>query len=844
MIVQPDNAAADPEQIIADLQRRLDESVAQQAATAEVMQLINASSGNLAPVFDAIVDKAMRLCDAGFGGLWVVEGDLARAAATRNLSDAYTEFLTRRPVLQAEAFGPKMKDQPVVHIADLAMTESYRQRAPITVASVELGGIRTYLAVPLRESGALAGVISMYRKEVRPFTDRQIVLVQGFAAQAEIAMTNARLFEAERQRSRELSESLEQQTATSEVLEVVSRSPGDLEPVFAAMLENAVRICDAKFGNIHRWDGDTAHLVATHKTPPAFAEARRRLSAFRPGPNTGIGRMVATKTVTQIVDLTAEPTYAVERVPAIVAAVELGGVRTFLAVPMLKENELIGAFTVYRQEVRPFTDKQIELVQNFAAQAVIAIENTRLLSELRESLQQQTATADVLKIISRSTFDLKTVLNTLVESAARLCEADMASIPRQTGAIFDHVATYGYDPAFQEFLQRNPISAGRGTVTGRAVLEGKTVHIPDVLNDPEYSFIEGQSVGGYRTALGVPLLREGNPIGVIVLVRREVRPFTDKQIELATSFADQAVIAIENVRLFEAEQQRTRELAKSLGDLRAAQDRLVQTEKLASLGQLTAGIAHEIKNPLNFVNNFSAVSVELIDELREALGGVHLDSKLRAEITEIADTLQGNLDKVVQHGKRADAIVKNMLLHSRQGSGEHRPVDINALVDESLNLAYHGARAEKQGFNITLERSFDPAAGEVDLFPQEITRALLNLISNGFYAATKRKAEANGGNYEPTLAATTKNLGDEVEIRIRDNGTGIPPEVREKLFNPFFTTKPAGEGTGLGLSISHDIIVKQHGGSIEVDTQPGEFTEFRIVLPRAGASLIKSGERM
>jgi signal transduction histidine kinase len=269
----------------------------------------------------------------------------------------------------------------------------------------------------------------------------------------------------------------------------------------------------------------------------------------------------------------------------------------------------------------------------------------------------------------------------------------------------------------------------------------------------------------------------------------------------------------------------------------------VQTEKLASLGQLTAGIAHEIKNPLNFVNNFSSVSVELIDELREALTRAHLDKKLRAEIGEIADMLQGNLDKVVQHGKRADAIVKNMLLHSRQGSGEHRPVDINALVEESLNLAYHGARAEKQGFNITLERSFDAAAGEVDLFPQEITRVLLNLISNGFYAAIKRKAEANEGDYEPTLAAATKNLGDRVEIRIRDNGTGIPPEVKEKLFNPFFTTKPAGEGTGLGLSISHDIIVKQHGGSIEVDTQPGVFTEFRIVLPRAGAALIKSGER-
>jgi signal transduction histidine kinase len=228
--------------------------------------------------------------------------------------------------------------------------------------------------------------------------------------------------------------------------------------------------------------------------------------------------------------------------------------------------------------------------------------------------------------------------------------------------------------------------------------------------------------------------------------------------------------------------------------------------------------------------------------LRQSLSGAQLDDKLRAEINEIADTLQSNLDKIVQHGKRADAIVKNMLLHSRQGSGEHRPVDINTLVEDSLNLAYHGARAEKQGFNITLERSFDPAAGEVDLFPQEITRVLLNLISNGFYAATKRNTEVNGGDYEPTLAAATKTLGNSVEIRIRDNGTGIPPEVKKKMFNPFFTTKPAGEGTGLGLSISHDIIVKQHGGSIEVDTKPGEFTEFRIVLPRTGASSIKSGE--
>jgi two-component system NtrC family sensor kinase len=531
------------------------------------------------------------------------------------------------------------------------------------------------------------------------------------------------------------------------------------------------------------------------------------------------------------------------RDPLAVSAVEIAGVRTLVAVPMLKESEPIGAIVIYRKEVRPFTDKQIELATTFADQAVIAIENTRLLNELRESLQQQTATADVLKVISRSAFDLPIVLRTLIESAARLCEAGKAVIIRPKGGALYRAEAYGFSREFIEAVWDQPIEATSGSAAGRALLESQVVHIPDVQADSDYTFAEAKRLGDFRTILAVPMLREGEAIGVFVLTRSDVRPFTDKQIDTASTFADQAAIAIENVRLFDSVEARTRELAKSLEDLRATQDRLVQTEKLASLGQLTAGIAHEIKNPLNFVNNFSSLGVELIGELEEALQAPRLDDKVKAQITELANMLKSNLDKVVEHGKRADLIVKNMLLHSRQESGEHRPVDINALVAESLNLAYHGARAAKQGFNIALEHSLDPAAGKVDVFPQEIIRVLLNLISNGFYAATKRKAEASSGDYEPTLTAVTKDLGDSVEIRIRDNGTGIPAEVRDKLFNPFFTTKPPGEGTGLGLSLSYDIIVKQHGGSIEVDTQPGEFTEFTIVLPRSAASAAKPGER-
>jgi signal transduction histidine kinase len=841
LAIQFNDMAGQLQESYADLEKKVDdrtadltEALQQQTATSEVLRVISSSPGELEPVFNAILANATRICEAKFGVMHLCRDGQIKCAAEMGAPPAFAEYLRdvgwHRP--EPGTFVDKIlqtkQTERVVHDADM-------MSGNLPAPPIRLGGARTLVGVPMLKDAELIGVIVIYRQEVRPFTEKQIALVENFAAQAVIAIENARLLS-------ELRESLAQQTATSDVLRVISSSPGDLKPVFESILDNATRICQAEFGTIYRYDSTLFHMEASHGEPTELLEFRKQRGAFRPPAGQPLDRMLQTNAVVHSMDDAAEPVVS--------PAAQFGGARSHLAVPMFKEDALIGAITIYRTEVRPFTDKQIELVKSFAAQAVIAIENTRLLSELRESLEQQTATSEVLSSIAGSRGELKPVFDIILASANRLCEANYGTMYLREDGGYRATARQGHLPATAEqkwwrgdvFQPRPDVPFGRAVATRRPAL------VDDLATEPAYLdrdpwMIAGVDEAGIRSMCAVPMLKDAELVGVMAFYRREVKPFTEKQIALVENFAAQAVIAIENARLLTELRRRTEDLTQSLNELRTAQDRLVQTEKLASLGQLTAGIAHEIKNPLNFVNNFSSVSVELIDELQQELAKVKVDAAAREEIDDLAETLKGNLDKIVQHGKRADSIVKNMLLHSRSGSGEHRPVDVNALVEESLNLAYHGARAEKQGFNITLERAFDPAAGEVDLYPQEVTRVLLNLISNGFYAAHKRKTLADGGDFEPKLAAATKDLGDRVEITIRDNGTGIPPEVKEKMFNPFFTTKPAGEGTGLGLSISHDIIVKQHAGTIGVETEPGKFTEFTIVLPRNGAALGNAGGR-
>jgi two-component system, NtrC family, sensor kinase len=806
------------------------EALERQTATADVLRVIASSPTDMQPVFDAIAERSNRLIGGYSTAVFrFIDDNMVELAAFTPIhpqADATFKASFPRPLRGLSSIYDLVRAGQSVQIGDTEHDPAIREIA-------QSRGFRSMLFTPLIGDRGAIGYISVTRKEPGTFADHHIQLLRTFADQAVIAIQNVKLFDEVQAKTRDLEESLQQQTATSDVLKVISSSPGELEPVFKAVLQNATRLCDAGFGTLLRYDGNAFYLAADVGTRPVLAEHLRRPGPFNFAPGGMVDRILTTRQLHHSAD------YAADAAPGFAAT--LGGARSTLGVPILKDDALYGALIIYRIEVRPFSEREIALVQSFAAQATIAIENARLINETKEALERQTATADILRVIASSPSDLQPVFDAIAERSNRLVDALSTTVFTLADGMMHLRAFTPTTPEADATLQAT-FPAPLSTFSwGESIRSGEIYRVIDSEHEPE-GLRDLARRRGWRSCLCVPLLRDGKPIGMIGPTRAEPGPFTDHHVQLLQTFADQAVIAISNVGLFNEVQQRTRELSTSLDELRAAQDRLVQTEKLASLGQLTAGIAHEIKNPLNFVNNFSALSAELIEEMKGVLSDVSLDKNKREELDEITQMLKSNLEKVVQHGKRADSIVKNMLLHSRQGSGEHRPVDINAIVDESLNLAYHGARAEKTGFNIKIQRDFDPAVGMADVYPQEITRVLLNLISNGFYATAKRETQAGDG-FEPTLSAATKNLGDKVEIRIRDNGTGIPEEVKEKIFNPFFTTKPAGEGTGLGLSMSHDIVVKQHGGTIDVGTTPGAFTEFRIVLPRAGAAVIKSGDR-
>ena len=758
----------------------LSELLEQQTAASQVLQVISSSTGELEPVFQAILASATRTCDAKFGLLYRIENGSARIISKLGIPPAFAEYLKRGPhrpplnrVSPLTPIGRVIQSRQLVHLADYCTDQSYLDRDPITVAAIELGSIRTLLVVPMIKNDALMGAIVIFRQEVRPFTDKQIELLQNFAAQAVIAIENARLLH-------ELRESLQQQTATADMLKVISRSTFDLQALLKTLVGCAAQLCDAYDSAIWRPDGDRLLLVAHHGPIPA-----ETLPLIR---GTVAGRTVLDGRALHIADLPTEDT----EFPESSENARRWGFRALLCVPLMREGVAIGTIALRRREAQLFTERQVALLQTFADQAVIAIENTRLLNELRESLQQQTATAEVLKVISRSSFDLQAVLDTLTESAARFCEAPMAAIMRQKYAdSYYYATTYGVSADSNNYLKSVAIKAGRETVVGRALLEGRIVQVADVLADPEYRWIEAQERTGLRTVLAVPLLREGNPIGALVLARSVVRPFTDKQIELVTTFADQAVIAIENVRLFEEIQDTSRQLAE------ASQRK----------SEFVASMSHELRTPLNaiigltemMVTNATRFGMEKAQEplLRVNRAGTHLLGLIN-QVLDLAKIEAGKLELNPQS------------------------LQLAPLIDEVVGTARQ--LAEQNENRLVVETQENLGALTVD--PMRLKQILLNLLSNackftkqGEVALHVRKV-VDGHNW--------------IEFAVADSGIGMTAEQQAKLFQDFIqadslTTRRYG-GTGLGLALSRKL-ARMMGGDVTVTSEPGKGSVFTVRLP-------------
>jgi signal transduction histidine kinase len=770
----------------AGLERKVEERTAElretldyQTATAEILHVISSSPTNVQPVFDTIAEQAARLCDANFVFVFTFDGELIHLRSTFGLHPQGVEAIRRQfplPPGGHSIAGRTVSEGIVVHVPDVLADPEY----PLKGAA-EVAGYRCSLGVPLLCEGQIVGAITVLRPEVGRFSDKQVDLLKTFASQAVIAIQNVRLFN-------EINEALNQQTAISEILGVISSSPTDVQPVFDTIAERAALLCDAKTGFVFTFDGEWINLGSSFGVDPQGVEAIRRKCPLRPGGHSIAGRTVSKGAVVHVPDVLADPEYELKE------AAVTAGFRGTLGVPMLSEGKIVGAITVTRAEVGSFTDKQVDLLKTFASQAVIAIQNVRLFNEINEALEQQTATSEILRVISNSQTDVQPVLDTIVRNAVRLCDGLFSALYQFDGELIHLGAQHNFTPeALEEVHRIFPARPTRALGTGRAILERVVVHVPDVELDPEFPQSLSHAIG-FRSSLFVPMLREGAPTGVIMVARAEPGPFSDNEIELLRTFADQAVIAIENVRLFNEIQDKSRQLE------------IAGKHK----SEFLANMSHELRTPLNAIIGFSEILLERM-------------------FGEVNEKQEDYLKDIHSSGQHLLSLINDILDLAKVEAGNMElnlaTFDLPAAIDNALILIRE--RAMRHGIALSVE--VDSQLGELNADERKLKQILLNLLSNAV------KFTPEGGR----ITVGAHLFGDMVEIAVNDTGIGIAPEDHAAVFEQFKQVgtdyKRKAEGTGLGLALTRKL-VELHGGSMRLESEPGKGSTFAFTLPLKAAA--------